>query len=430
MEKQISLSFLPHLNMVRFQRKITMKQNRTFPWARVTKKQEATLKKGHPWVYEDEITEQSESIENGSLIDVFSEKGSYLGTGFYSACSRIRIRILDHNANETFNDAFFERRVRYAVQYRYDVMPEDVSSCRLIHGEADGLCGLTVDKYEDLLVSEVLSYGMEQKKGIIYRALTEVLAEKGVAVRGIFERNEEALRRKEGLELYKGWADIGKPIPDSPVVIITENGIQYEVDVENGQKTGFFLDQKYNRRAIWPIANGRTVLDCCTHTGSFALNAAKAGAVHVTAADISEFALKQAEQNAVRNQLDGVMDFVCADVFDLLEELRTKPHTYDFIILDPPAFTKSRKTFASARAGYRRLNASAMRLLKRGDYLATASCSHFMPNQEFRNMLKDAAMDAGVSIRIIEERHAAKDHPVLISVPETEYLKLYLLQIV
>ena len=407
-----------------------MKQKRNYPSVTITKKQERSVRSGHPWIYEDEILKSEGTFENGCLTDVFSEKGTYLGTGLWSEQSKIRIRILDRNANETFGDAFFIRRVTYALDYRYTVMGEDVRACRLIHGEADGLPGLTVDRYNDILVSEVLSYGIDQRKDVIYHALADYLSARGEPIIGIYERNEGELRHKEGLTQYKGWADIGKPIPDSPVVIITENGIQYEVDVENGQKTGFFLDQKYNRRAIWPIANGRTVLDCCTHTGSFALNAAKAGAVHVTAADISEFALKQAEQNAVRNQLDGVMDFVCADVFDLLEELRTKPHTYDFIILDPPAFTKSRKTFASARAGYRRLNVSAMRLLKRGDYLATASCSHFMPNQEFRNMLKDAAMDAGVSIRIIEERHAAKDHPVLISVPETEYLKLYLLQIV
>lgn len=407
-----------------------MKQKRNNPYAKVTKKQEASLKSGHPWVYEDEITEQSETVENGALIDLFSQKGAYLGTGFYSACSKIRVRLLDRNANETFSDAFFERRVKYAVDYRYAVMKEDVSSCRLIHGEADGLCGLTIDKYEDLLVSEVLSYGMEQKKEVIYRALIKELEERGTVIRGIFERNEEALRKKEGLPLYKGWAEIGKPLPESARIVITENGIRYEVDVENGQKTGFFLDQKYNRRAIRPIAAGRTVLDCCTHTGSFALNAAAAGALHVTAADISQFALDNAKQNAVLNGLEDRMDFVCADVFDLLEELRTKPYRYDFIILDPPAFTKSRKTFATARIGYRRVNALAMKALHRGDYLATASCSHFMPNSEFRKMLKEAADEAGVGIRIVEERHAAMDHPVHLSVPETEYLKFYILQIV
>ncbi len=407
-----------------------MKQKRTFPCAVITAKQERSIRNGHPWIYADEITRIDGDTENGCLIDVCSAKGSYLGTGMYSEQSKIRVRILDRNANETFSDAFFERRVRYAVDYRYAVMKDDVRACRLIHGEADGLPGLTVDRYNDLLVSEVLSYGTDSRKDVIYRALCSVLAEKGEPVRGIYERNEGELRKKEGLKQYKGWADIGLPAPDSPLTEITENGIRYGVDVENGQKTGFFLDQKYNRRAIRNIANGRTVLDCCTHTGSFALNAAAAGALRVTACDISEFALEQAADNAARNGLEDRMEFVCADVFDLLEDLKMKPKQYDFIILDPPAFTKSRKTFHAARNGYTRLNAAAMRLLPRGGYLATASCSHFMPDSEFRNMLADAAGEAGVSLRIAEARHAAPDHPVLISVPETDYLKFYLLQIV
>ena len=407
-----------------------MKQERTFPSVKITKKQERSVRNGHPWIYADEITETAGQFENGCLTDVLSEKGSYLGTGLWSENSLIRIRILDRNANETFSDAFFQRRVGYAVDYRYTVMGEDVRACRMIHGEADGLPGLTVDRYNDILVSEVFSYGIDQRKDIIYRALADALAARGEPIAGIYERNEGELRKKEGLKQYKGWADIGIPYPDSAVTEITENGIRYEVDVENGQKTGFFLDQKYNRRAIQAVAKGRTVLDCCTHTGSFALNAAKAGARHVTASDISEFALEQAKRNAANNGLDGQMDFICADVFDLLERLKKEPKRYDMIILYPPAFTKSRRTFASAKNGYRRINAAAMRLLQRGGYLATASCSHFMPNAEFRSMLKEAADDAGVSVRIVEERHAAPDHPVLIAVPETEYLKFYILQIV
>ena len=407
-----------------------MKQNRNFPYAVITKKQERSLRTNHPWVYADEIVSLEGTIDNGGLIDVKSTKGSYLGTGIFSEHSQIRIRLLDTNANETFGDAFFVRRVKYAVDYRYTVMKDDVKACRLIHGEADGLPGVTVDRYENLLVSEILSYGMDRRKAVLYRALCEELEQRGEPVAGIFERNEGALRLKEGLSQQKGWADIGKPVPESPIVTITENGIRYEVDTENGQKTGFFLDQKYNRRAIRPIAEGRRVLDCCCHTGSFALNAAMAGASHVTACDISEFALEQAKRNAAANGLADRMDFVCSDVFDLLEDLRTGPKQYDFIILDPPAFTKSRKTFASAKNGYKRLNAAAMRLLPRGGYLATASCSHFMPNSEFRNMLKEAGMEAGVTVRIVEERHAAMDHPVLASVPETEYLKFYILQII
>ena len=407
-----------------------MKENRGFPCALVTRRKAVSLRGGHPWVYEDEIIRTEGAVENGCLIDVRSEKGTYLGTGLWSEKSKIRIRVLDHNANETFSDAFFERRVRYAVQYRFDVMGEDVNACRLIHGEADGLPGLTVDRYEDILVSELLSYGIDQRKQIIYQALLKELADRGTVIRGIYERNEAQLREKEGLPLHKGWAEIGIEPPDVPLVEITENGIRYEVDVENGQKTGFFLDQKYNRRAAGKLAKGRTVLDCCTHTGSFALNAAKGGAAHVTAADISEFAIAQAKANAARNHFEEKMDFVCADVFEFLQDLKMRPLRYDFIILDPPAFTKSRKTFANARSGYRRLNALAMKYLRRGDYLATASCSHFMPEREFLALLGEAAGDAGVGIRFIERRSAAMDHPVLASVPETDYLKFVLLQIV
>ena len=407
-----------------------MKQQREFPSVIITKKQERSLKEGHPWVYEDEIIEQNGIVGNGGLVDVVSEKGSYLGTGLFSETSKIRIRILDRNANEKFSDAFFARRVRYALDYRYAVMGEDIRACRVIHGEADGLPGVTVDRYNDILVSEILSYGMEQRKDVLYEALIQEFEARGEVISGIYERNEGDLRKKEGLECYKGWAKFIRPIPASCITEIVENGIRYEVDVENGQKTGFFLDQKYNRRAIRSISKGRTVLDCCTHTGSFALNAASAGAAHVTAADISETAIAMAKANAERNGLMDRMEFVCADVFELLEELRSQPRIYDMIILDPPAFTKSRKTFHAAKGGYRRLNAAAMRLLPRGGYLVTASCSHFMPEQEFRSMLKEAAMDAGVSLRIVEVRHASPDHPVLISVPETSYLKLFILQIV
>ncbi len=407
-----------------------MRQKRTFPGVTITRKQERAVRAGHPWVYADEITETAGTFENGCLTDVFSEKGSYLGTGLWSEQSKIRVRILDRNANESFEDAFFIRRVNYAVDYRYTVMGSDVKACRLIHGEADGLPGLTVDRYNDILVSEVLSYGIDQRKAVIYRALRDALAQRGEPIIGIYERNEGDLRRKEGLSQYKGWADIGLPEPASAVTEITENGICYEVDAENGQKTGFFLDQKYNRLAIRRIAAGRTVLDCCTHTGSFALNAAAAGAAHVTASDISEFALEQARKNAAKNGLSDRMDFVCSDVFDLLENLAEEPRRYDFIILDPPAFTKSRRTVSSARNGYLRINTAAMRLLPRGGYLATASCSHFMPDSAFRDMLKEAAEAAGVSVRIVEARHAAMDHPVLAAVPETEYLKFYILQIV
>ena len=405
-----------------------MKMERTYPRAIVTKKQANRIHDGHPWVYEDEIVSQEGNITNGCLIDVFGSRDNYLGTGFYSEQSKIRIRLLSRNANDVFDHAFWARRVKYALQYRLDVMADDFRACRLIHGESDELPGLTVDRYEDILVSEVASYGMEQVKGVIYQELIDQLAKKGEVIHGIYERNEGELRKKEGLPQYKGW--YGEKHPASPIVHIHENGIEYEVDVENGQKTGFFLDQKYNRLAVRHLAKGRTVLDCCTHTGSFAMNAVMGGAKHVTAMDISQEALDMAEKNAVLNHIEDKMDFLQGDVFEVLPELRTKHAFFDLIILDPPAFTKSRKTYGHARSGYTSINAMAMKLLPRGGYLATCSCSHFMPTEAFKDMLKDAAKEAGVQVRIVEERHASMDHPVLVSVPETDYLKYFLVQII
>ena len=420
-----------------------MKQERNFPRAVVTEKAEAAIKRGHPWVYDTEITSfcdkkikdgifpENDDTPNGALVDVLSPKGRYLGTGFLSKSSKIRVRILSDNANESFGDTFWQRRVKYALDMRRTVMQDDYSCCRLIFGEADGIPGLTVDRYEDILSTEVLSYGTEQVKGIIYRALVEELKKDGITVRGIFERNEATLREKEGLPLEKGWYRgdfVG--IPSSPRVEITENGIRYTVDVENGQKTGFFLDQKYNRLAVSKLAKGMKVLDCFTHTGSFAMNAAKGGAEHVTAVDVSQFAVDTAAENAKINGLSDRMDFVCADVFELLPKLEKEHADYNFIILDPPAFTKSRKTTDNAKRGYKEINYRAMKMLPRGGYLATCSCSHFMPNELFRKMLLEAAKDAGVSLRLIEERRAAPDHPVAMAIPETDYLKFYLLQIV
>ncbi|MPM01904.1 Ribosomal RNA large subunit methyltransferase I [bioreactor metagenome] len=408
-----------------------MKQERKFPAAVVSTKAEASLRAGHPWVYDAEIRRLEKKPENGGLIDAFSEKGAYLGTGFLSEKSKIRLRILSQNANETFDDYFFARRVKYAIDYRKTVMGTDFECCRLIFGEADGLPGLTVDRYNGLLVTEVLSYGMERMKDSVYRALCGCLAESGVAVAGIYERNEASIRTLEGLPLYKGWYDGDfVPHPASPLTEITENGILYAVDVENGQKTGFFLDQKYNRLAVSKLAAGKKVLDCFTHTGSFALNAAKGGAESVTAVDVSESAVSMARANAERNGLLEKMDFLCADVFELLPQLCQRRADYDFIILDPPAFTKSRKTLESAGRGYKEINYRAMKLLPRGGYLATCSCSHFMTEDLFRKMLLSAARDAGVSLKLIEARGQAPDHPVLLSVPETDYLKCFLFQVV
>ena len=440
-----------------------MKAQRTFPVFTVTKKAEYSLKAGHPWVYAEEITSESAGtasgsadtdapagmpggspdadVQNGCIADVCSAKGTYLGSGFVSLHSKIRVRLLSTNANDTFDEAFFRRRIRYALDYRKTVMGEDISACRLIHGESDGMPGLTVDRYEDFLSVQVLSFGMEIRKEMIYRLLTEELAADGVSIRGIMERNDVAIRGKEGLPQYKGWyeADFLPAPPDSPETEICENGIIYTVDVKDGQKTGFFLDQKYNRLAAAKIAKGKRVLDCFTHTGSFALNAAKGGAEHVTAVDVSQFAVDMAKRNAERNGLADRMDFVCADVFELLPELADRKKAaaagkslgpYDMIILDPPAFTKSRKTVHNAEKGYKEINYRAMKLLPRGGYLATCSCSHFMEHALFEKMLRSAAADAGVQLKLIEERRQAPDHPVLLNVPETDYLKFYLFQVV
>lgn len=407
-----------------------MKQERNFKSFKVTKKAEAAVRRGHPWVYDTEITEgEFLDEDNGSIVDVLTDNGRYLGSGFLSLTSKIRIRILSNNANESFGNEFWKRRVRYALDYRKTVMGDDYSCCRLIHGESDGIPGLTVDRYSDLLSVEVLSYGTELVKDVIYGALVDCLKEDGVTVRGIYERNESALRLKEGLTQYKGWyKDLSS---DDPTAEITENGIRYTVDVAEGQKTGFFLDQKYNRLQVAKISQGKTVLDCFTHTGSFGLNAAMGGAKHVTCVDVSKTAVDMAEHNAKINGLDDRMDFVCADVFELLPELaKDSKYKYDFVILDPPAFTKSRATADNARRGYKEINYRAMKMLPRGGYLATCSCSHFMRNDDFKKMLLSAAKDAGVSLKLIEERRAAPDHPVAMAIEETDYLKFYLLQVV
>lgn len=405
-----------------------MKQERNFPSVVITRKAENAARAGHPWVYAEEITERRGELRQGCIADVFSQKGAWLGAGFYSETSKIGVRILSDNANESFGPEFFERRVKYALEYRRAVM-EDLGCCRLIFGEADGLPGLTVDKFSDILVAQVLSYGTDSVKDVVYRALCEQLEAMGEHVSGVYERNEAALRDLEGLPRYKGWYD-GLPHGESTSTEICENGVRYAVDFENGQKTGFFLDQKYNRLAVAKLAKGRRVLDCFTHTGSFALNAALHGAEHVTAVDVSESAVEMARQNAVLNGLEGKMDFLAADVFELLPRLCEERAKYDLVILDPPAFTKSRRTIHSAERGYREINYRAMRLLPRGGYLATCSCSHFMESENFEYMLKNAAKDANVRLREVEVRKQAPDHPILWNVPETSYLKFYIFQIV
>ena len=398
----------------------------------VTQKGERALRGGHPWVFSDEITAEESLPEDGSLVDVCSQKGKYLGTGFYNSSSKIRVRIISRNTNDRFDDAFWERRVRYAVAYRHQVMADDFSCCRLIFGESDMFPGLTVDRFSDVLVAQVLSLGIELKKDVIFHALVRVLSEYGAPVSAIYERNDSALRLKEGMQQEKGfYSGDGLRTDLGGHTEITENGVLYDVDYINGQKTGFFLDQKYNRLAAARIARGRNVLDCFTHTGAFALNCAKAGAAHVTAVDISEDAILSARNNAARNGLLDHMDFITADVFNLLTEYaESGNHSYDYIILDPPAFTKSSATVRNAMKGYKEINLKAMKLLPRGGYLATCSCSHFATDELFREMLASAATDASVQLRQIESRQQAPDHPVLWNVPETNYLKFYLFQIV
>ena len=405
-------------------------KKREYVVAEVSRKAEKTLFLGHPWIYDTEVVSLDGDISDGGLVDVVNGKGRFIGTGFYNSNSKIRIRLISRNANDRFDAAFFERRIRYAWEYRKTVMGDDLDCCRIIFGEADTFPGLTVDKFYDILVVQTLSLGIEKRKDIIFPLLHKVLTEDGFEIRGIFERNDVKVRELEGMEQGKGFYPLpGISVPMETSVVIEENGIKYNVDFENGQKTGFFLDQKYNRLAVAKIARGRKVLDCFTHTGSFALNAAKGGAEKVCAVDISQEAVDMARRNAQLNGLEGNMEFVCENVFDLLTAM-TGREGYDFIILDPPAFTKSRATIQSAARGYKEINLRAMKLLPTGGYLATCSCSHFMTEQLFEQMLRDAAQDAHVQLRRIEYRQQAPDHPVLYNVPETEYLKFYLFQIV
>ncbi len=426
-----------------------MKAAREFPKFIISKKGVRWLEGGHPWAYASDILQGPLSADgsllredpgNGYLADVVSENGKYLGTGFVSNESKIRVRIFSRNANDRFEEAFWSRRLSYAWDFRKTVMGGDVSCTRVIFGEADGFPGLTVDLFTDILVAQTLSVGIERIKGMLFPRLVEMMEADGIRIRGLYERNDVAIRELEGLPLYKGWFALpGRELPEETLTEICENGIRYSVDVENGQKTGFFLDQKYNRLAVARLARGKRVLDCFTHTGAFALNAAMGGAEHVTAVDVSGTAIEMARANAERNGLTERMDFLVADVFDLLPTLKKEGSAfygvndgkpYDFIILDPPAFTKSRKTVKSAERGYKEINYRAMKLLPRGGYLATASCSHFMPYVQFERMLKDAAKDAGVELKQIEMRQQGPDHPILWNVPETDYLKFYIFQVI
>lgn len=401
-----------------------------FPRFTVSDKAERSVRLGHPWVYDTEIL--SGEGEDGCLATVLNRKGRWLGTALFNSRSKIRLRLISRNTNDDFSESFFERRLRHAVDYRRTVMGPDFSCCRLIFGEADFFPGLTVDRFGSILVAQTLSLGMEQRKEMIFRLLVKILREEGETIDALYERNDVRIRELEGMEQGKGFFEMEGLSKDlSGVIEICENGIRYEVDYVNGQKTGFFLDQKYNRQAAARLAPGRRVLDCFTHTGAFALNAAKAGAEHVCAVDVSADALAMARKNAERNDLTGNMSFREANVFELLTAMGdAKNREYDYIILDPPAFTKSHGTVHSAERGYHEINRRAMQILPRGGYLATCSCSHFMTEELFCKMLRHAASDAGRSLRQIEARQQSPDHPILWNVPETNYLKFYLFQVV
>ena len=391
----------------------------------ISKRASIREESNHPWIFDNEIETIEGDYKNGDLVDVLSYKKKYIGTGYINDNSKIRVRIISRNTNDKFDQDFFERRVRYAIDYRKDVIG-DLTCTRLIFGEGDYFSGLTIDKYNKILVSEVNSLAMEQNKDIIYKLIIKVLSEYGYEIDGIYERCDSELRVKEGLDKHTGF--YGKA-PDYNSTVIVENDIKYYIDFENGQKTGFFLDQKYNRLAIRKIAKNRSVLDCCTHTGSFAMNAYMGGAKEVTAMDISEKALDDAKENFKLNNMN--INTVCGDVFDVLKDLsESKNKKYDFIILDPPAFTKSRKTIDKALKGYQEINYLALKSLPRGGYFATASCSHFANPELFLNAIYKASLDAGVKLKQVSYTGAAFDHPVLIGVEETRYLKFYIFQVV
>ncbi|MBQ4181885.1 MAG: class I SAM-dependent rRNA methyltransferase [Firmicutes bacterium] len=410
-----------------------MAKHRQYPVVYINEKAERSLRGGHPWVYGEEVTHIEGEYVNGQIADVFSEKDRYLGSGFINDHSKILVRVISGNTNDRYDDAFFERRLRYAVDYRRTVMGErDFKCCRLIFGEADQFPGLTVDRFENVLSVQIACLGIDLRKRMLLDTLVRILRGYGETIDVVYIRTDPALCEKEGMEAYEGFFD-GEGLATDGIgeTVITENGIRYHVDFIGGQKTGFFVDQKYNRAAVARIAKGRRVLDCFTHTGAFALNVAAAGADHVTAVDISEEAIGMAKRNAELNGLSDRMSFITSDVFKLLTEMAEKGSSdYDLIILDPPAFTKSRRTVQDAERGYKEINMKAMKLLPRGGYLATCSCSHFMTEGLFKKMLHSAARDAGVSLRQIEARQQAPDHPILWGVPETYYLKFFIFQVV
>ena len=422
-----------------------MRQQRPYPRLVVTRKATRSLKAGHPWVFEGEVID-AEPCANGSVVDVFEENGTWQGAGLVSQNSKIRVRIVTRNANDRVDGAFWSRRVAYAWNHRKVTMggralpgcEPDTNCCRVVFSEADGMPGLIVDRYEHVLVTQVGTVGMELLKPVVDPRRRSTRRADGQDGRAIDERNASPSRAKEGLPQEKGWwVGDGAEAPDDARIQVVENGLAFDLDIENSQKTGFFLDQKYNRRAVRELAGGRRVLDCFCHVGPFGLNAAAGGAELVRCVDVSDTAIELARANARLNGLDDRMDFTCANVLEYLPELRrdrSRLHDqggpFDLIVLDPPAFTKSRGTVAHAAKGYREINYEAMRLLPRGGYLATCSCSHFMTRDLLAKAIADAAHQANVQLKQVEERQQAPDHPILWGVPESHYLDFFVFQVV
>ena len=383
-----------------------------------------TIKAGGAWVFNNEIETITGRFHNGDLVIVHDFDGYPMGKGYINQNSKIRVRLLTRHVNQEIDESFFQMRLQNAWNYRKDTV--DTSSCRLVFGEADFLPGLVIDKYEDVLVMECLTLGMERYKEQLANLMKQILQKDGIQIRGVYERSDAKEREKEGLSRVKGF--IGAEFDTN--VEITENGVRYMVDVVNGQKTGFFLDQKYNRLAIQKLCKGKRVLDCFTHMGTFALNAGIAGASEVTGLDISEFAVEQATENAKRNSLSDTVTFRAANVLDELPKLAAAGEKYDVVILDPPAFTKSRQATKNAIKGYREINMKGLKLVKDGGYLATCSCSHFMTQELLAKTIREAARATHKRLRQVEFRTQAADHPILWAAEESYYLKFFIFQVV
>lgn len=455
---------------------MAMRKIRPYPQIIVSRKASRALKQGHPWVFEGEVLDTVPSaitgnpLVNGDIVDVVEQNGTYHGTGLISLKSKIRVRVVSRNANDRFDEGFWRRKIQWAWDYRKTCMGSralpgckpDTNCCRVIFSEADAFPGLIVDRYEDVLVTQVNTVGMDLLRPTIYPLLLDVLRSDGQDIRDIYERNDAPVRTKEGLPQYKGWwhgegtSDPGslylvagskkstvavspRGVEMDPLahIVAQENGLLFDIDLENSQKTGFFLDQKYNRRAVREIAAGRRVLDCFCHVGPFGLNAAAGGAAFVRGVDVSQPALDLARSNALMNGLDQYMDFTCANVLEYLPRLKndrtyaaSEGGPFDLIVLDPPAFTKSRSTVDHAVKGYREINQAALQLLPRGGYLATCSCSHFMTTNLLQKAIAEAAHNANVQLKQVEQRQQAPDHPILWGVPETHYLDFFVFQVV